>query len=309
MRAIATSSWSMLQEAAKDWVEDKASQQGAALAFYSVLSLAPLVVIALWVAGLFAGLLDQDEGTVGRQFMTQMRSLVGQEGSEAIATMISSAGKKPAIGSIAALFGLVTLLFGASGVFGQLQASMNTIWDAKPKAGNGLWSVIRHRFLSFAMVLGTGFLLLISLLLSAAVATIGNYFGSRFPGAEALVHLANEAVTFIVVTLLFAMMFKLLPDKQVAWRDVFVGALITALLFTVGKLVIGLYIGKSAIGSSYGAAGSLVVLLVWIYYSAQVLFFGAELAHTYAERRSAARRNAARAGERPVHSRGAMPSA
>ena len=301
MRGIAVSIWEVLKEAASDWVDDKAAQQGAALAFYSVLSLAPLVVISLTIAGLFF----QD---AAGQFTAQMQSMVGQEGAEAIGAMAQNAGKEPTAGSIATIFGVLTLLFGASGVFGQLQESMNSIWDAKPKTGSGIWHMIRSRFLSFAMVLGTGFLLLISLLLSTAVAAIGNYFGSRFPGAEALIHLANEIATFIVVTLLFAMMFKLLPDKQIAWRDVWVGALLTALLFTVGKLLIGLYLGKSAIGSSYGAAGSLVVLLVWIYYSAQVLFFGADLAHTYAERRAGARAKRTRQDTPRMGSMGAMPA-
>jgi membrane protein len=290
MGGIAGEAWATIKEAGKDWVEDKAAQQGAALAFYSVLSLAPLVVVSLVLASAFV----EDAGV---QFGAQVESMVGKEGAEAIGSMVQSNKNKPGAGSIAGVLGIITLIFGASGVFGQLQESMNTIWDAKPNPKAGVWGLIRSRFLSFAMVLGTGFLLLVSLLLSTAIAAIGTYLGSGFPGSEALVHTANAIATFIVVTLLFAMIFKLLPDKKIAWRDVWVGALLTAILFTIGKMLIGLYLGKAAVGSSYGAAGSLVVLLVWIYYSSQVLFFGAELAHTYAERRAKSRSRALSSGE------------
>jgi membrane protein len=259
-------------------VEDKASQLGASLAFYSVLSIAPLVIIVLSIAALFF-----DEKAATTQFLGQMNELVGKEGAEAIATMIQNA-KKPATGTIATILAIGTLLFGASGVFGQLQDAMNTIWEVPPKKSGGFWGTIRSRFLSFAMVLGTGFLLVASLLLSTAIAAVGGEMGHRWPALEPLTHLTNGVVTFLAVTVLFALIFKLLPDAKVAWRDVWIGALATAVLFTIGKLLIGLYLGKSAVGSAYGAAGSLVVLLVWIYYSAQILFFGAELTQAYAKR-------------------------
>jgi membrane protein len=274
------STWAIVKEAASDWVEDKAAQQGAALAFYSVLSLAPLVVIALAIVALF-----YDAQSATAQFLSQMESMVGTEGAKAVQGMLENA-KQPGTGTLASILGVATLLFGASGVFGQLQEAMNTIWDVPPKTGGGIWGVIRTRFLSFAMVLGTGFLLLVSLVLSTMIAGIGHQLGQTWPAFEPLSHAANAVATFVVVTLLFAMMFKLLPDTKVAWRDVWVGALVTAVLFTIGKLAIGLYLGKSAVGSAYGAAGSLVVLLVWIYYSAQILFFGAELTHAYAEHRN-----------------------
>jgi membrane protein len=262
----ATYVWEIVREAVSDWIEDKASVQGAALAFYSILSLAPLVVISMAIVGLFF-----DEKAATAQFFGQVQSMVGKEGAEAIGSMLQNSDK-PKTGTLAAVLGIATLLFGALGVFGQLQDTMNTIWDVKPKSGGGIWDMIRRRFLSFAMVLGTGFLLLVSLLLSAAIGAVGQYFGGSRPEMEAMIHGGNEVVTFLVMTLLFAMMFKLLPDTHVAWRDVWMGALLTAALFTVGKLLIGLYLGKNAIGSAYGAAGSLVVLVVWIYYSAQVLF-------------------------------------
>ena len=271
--------WDILQAAAADWVEDKAAQMGAALAFYSVLSLAPIVVIALSIVSLFI-----DPKTATAQFLTQMESMVGSEGAKAIQGMLENA-QEPKTGAVAAVLGIVTLLFGASGVFGQLQEAMNNIWNVPAKKSGGIWGMVRSRFLSFAMVLGTGFLLLISLLLSAVIAGLGQQLGHMWPALEPLSHFANEVATFLAVTLLFALMFKLLPDTRVEWRDVWVGAVLTAVLFTVGKLLIGLYLGKSAVGSAYGAAGSLVVLLVWIYYSAQILFFGAELTHAIAERR------------------------
>jgi membrane protein len=278
MANLAREIWEVLKAAGSDWVEDKAAQLGAALSFYSVLSLAPLMVIALALAALVFG----EQGAT-EQIMAQMDNMVGAEGAQAIQGMIENA-KRPETGTIAAILGIVTLLFGASGVFGQLQEAMNTIWEVPPKTGGGFWNMIRARFLSFAMVLGTGFLLLISLLLSAAVAAFGTQMGHWWPALEPITHLINAGATFLVVTVLFAMIFKLLPDAQVAWRDVWVGALLTALLFTIGKLGIGLYLGKSAVGSTYGAAGSLVVLLLWIYYSAQILFFGAELTQVYATR-------------------------
>ncbi len=280
MTWIFSNLWQLLREAVADWFEDKAAQQGAALAFYSVLSLAPLVMISLAMVHLFL-----DEKAASTQFLAHIESMVGKEGAEAIGTMIDNSDR-PATGTLAAIIGLVTLLFGASGVFGQLQDSMNLIWDAKPKPGGGVWAFLRGRFLSFAMVLGTGFLLVVSLLLSAAISGVGAYFTGLFPGMETLIHFAHEPISFGLLTALFAMMFKFLPDTKVAWRDVWFGALITAILFTAGKFLIGLYLGKSAVGSAYGAAGSLVVLVVWIYYSAQVLFLGAELAHTQAERRN-----------------------
>jgi len=272
--------WQIVKQAAADWSEDNATQMGAALAFYSVLSLAPLVVISLAIVALAFG----DARAATAHFLAQVESMVGQQGAKAIQGMLQNADQ-PKTGAVAGILGVVTLLFGASGVFGQLQQAMNAVWNVPAKKTSGIWHMIRSRFLSFAMVLGTGFLLLISLLLSTAIAGVGQQVGNWWPGLEALTHLGNEVATFLVVTLLFAMMFKLLPDAPVAWRDVWLGALLTAVLFTIGKLLIGLYLGKSAVGNAYGAAGSLVVLLVWIYYSSQILFFGAELTHAYAERR------------------------
>jgi membrane protein len=288
MRPILRETWWIVHEAIKDWFEDKASAQGAALAFYSVLSLAPFVMISLAFIQLFV-----DKQTASTEFLRQVETMVGQDGAEAIAAMIDH-GDRPAAGTFAAIVGIATLLFGATGVFVQLQDSMNMIWDAKPKQTSSWWSFLHARFLSLTMVMGAAFLILVSLLFSAAISGIGKYFVNRWPGMEILIHGAHEAISFVIISVLFAMMFKLLPDTHVAWRDVWFGAFVTSILFTIGKLLIGLYLGKSAVGSAYGAAGSLVVLVVWVYYSAQVLFLGAELAHTQAERRIKGSKEAAR---------------
>jgi membrane protein len=278
MKRFFRAAWQEIREAAGDWSNGNAAQLGAALAFYSVLSLAPLLVIALAIAGLVWG----EEGAKA-QFLSQAQSMVGGQGAEAIHGMLQHA-QKPKAGAVATILGVITLLFGASGVFGELQTAMNAVWDVPAKNRAGVWAFIRGRFLSFAMVLGTGFLLLVSLIISAAIAGFGHQLGQQFSAFEPLEHAANAIATFIVVTLLFAMMFKLLPDTHVAWGDVWLGAVLTAVLFTIGKLLIGLYLGKSAVGSAYGAAGSLVVLLVWVYYSAQIVFFGAEMTHVFARR-------------------------
>lgn len=270
--------WGMLKETAADWVEDKATQQAAALTFYSVLSIAPLLVISLAVASLAF-----DAKAARTEMVDEMGGLVGSEGEEAVKAMLDSA-EQPQQGTVATILGVITLLFGASGVFGQLQESLNTIWEVKPKPGGGIWQLIRSRFLSMAMVLGTGFLLLVSLVVSSAISGLGTYLQNQWPGLESIWHFVNFAVTLAVVTVLFALIFKYLPDAKIAWSDVWVGALLTAVLFSVGKLLIGLYLGKASIGSAYGAAGSLVVLLVWIYYSSLILFFGAELTQVYARR-------------------------
>jgi membrane protein len=278
MMQLATNSWNYLRKAAADWLDDKAPQMGAALAFYSVLSLAPLILISLGVAGLW------DAAAARTSFLGQIESTIGPEGRKMIEGMLEHTNK-PKTGAAAIIIGSAMLLLGASGVFGQIQTAMNAIWDVPPKRSGGLWGFIRSRFLSFAMVLGTGFLLLVSLVLSAAIASVGTAIGRWWAGYEAIAHVGNATATFIVMTIMFALMYKLLPDAHVAWRDAWIGGFITAILFTVGKLAIGLYLGKSAVGSAYGAAGAFVVLLVWIYYTAQVLFFGAELTHAIAARR------------------------
>jgi membrane protein len=268
--------WNLLRKTFSDWSDDKAPQLGAALAFYTALSIAPLLVILLGVVALFFG----QEAARG-EIDQQMGAMVGAEGGKAIQAMVASANK-PTAGAVATALSAITLLFGASGVFGQLQSSLNTIWEVEPKPGRGLWGILRDRFLSFAMVLGVAFLLLVSLVVSATLASLGTLL-DRLPGSmQWMAQGINFAGSFVVITLLFAMMFKYLPDVKMAWSDVWLGAAVTALLFSIGKFAIGLYLGHSSMASSYGVAGSFVVLLVWVYYSAQILFFGAELTQVYA---------------------------
>lgn len=270
--------WPLLKDTAQKWSADKAPRLGAALSYYTVFSLVPLLVLTIAIAGLAFGKEAAQEA-----MMEQIAGLVGPQSAAAIKQMMDIA-QKPSSGAVASLIAIGTLLLGASGVFAQLQDALNTVWGVEPKAGRGIWGAIKDRFFSFVAVLGTGFLLLVSLVLSAALAAFGKLFLSWLPGQEAVLHVADLAVSFGVITLLFAMMFKLLPDAKIAWRDVWVGAGLTSLLFTIGKFLIGLYLGKADIGSAYGAAGSLVILLVWVYYSSQILLFGAEFTSVYANR-------------------------
>jgi membrane protein len=252
---------------------------GAAVAYYTVFSLAPLFIIAVSIAGLVFG----REAAQG-QIFEQLRALIGETSAAAMQDVVESANSKPATGVLAAIVGIVALIIGASGVFAQLQASLNAIWRVESKPGRGIWGLVQDRILSFGFILIVGFLLLISLILTAIVAFIGTWFGGFVPGVEMLIQILNGILSLAIITLLFAMIFKFLPDVEIAWRDVWIGALITAALFTAGKEILGLYLGKSGVASSYGAAGSLIVLLLWVYYSAQIVFFGAEFTKAYANR-------------------------
>ena len=270
---------SLLKQTASEWMEDDAPSLGAALAYYTVFSLAPLMTIAIAMAGFFFG----KEAAQG-QIFDELRVLLGEEGGKAVEEMVQSANAQPTAGVVATIISVIVLLFGASGVFGQLQASLNTIWGVKPKPGRGVLGMIQDRLLSFGFTLVVGFLLLVSLLLTAGIALVADWVGGLMPGSETLAQLLNVVFSLAMITLLFAMIFKFLPDAKIAWRDVWVGAFLTALLFTIGKFALGLYLGKSGVASSYGAAGSLIVLLLWVYYSSQILFFGAEFTQVYANR-------------------------
>ena len=276
MQPIFDNGWSLLKQTFAEWTEDKVPQLGAALAFYTALSIAPLLVISLAIAAMIFG-----EDAARGEIQHQMQSMVGDEGAKAIEEMIASANK-PTTGTVATVLSVITLLFGASGVFGQLQQSLNTIWEVQPKPGRGIMGMIRDRFLSFAMVFGIAFLLLVSLIISAAMASLATVMDRLPDSLHWLSQAVHFGISFAVITLLFAMMFKYLPDVKIAWSDVWLGAGITAALFTIGKFAIGLYLGHSSMASSYGVAGSFVVLLVWVYYSAQILFFGAEFTQVYA---------------------------
>ncbi len=262
------------------WKEDKASRLAAALAYYTIFSLAPLLVIVIAVAGL---IWQQD--AVQSSVMNQIQGLAGAEGSEFVSGLLTSASN-PAQGIVATIIGIITLLFGALGVFNELHNALNTIWEVKEEKVEGFWNsikkVIFSRFLSFTMILGIGFMLLVSLVITAGISATEEMLASVLPFHELILQIINLVLSIAVITLFFALVFKFLPDAEIAWRDVWVGAFFTAVLFSLGKTLIGLYLGSSAIASSYGAAGSLVLLLVWIYYSAQILFFGAEFTQVYA---------------------------
>ncbi len=239
-------------------------------------SFVPLLVIIIALVGLVFG-----HEAVQGYILEQLSALVGEQSTEGIKDMIRRASE-PAAGLIASVIAFVTLVVGASGLFSELQDSLNTIWGVTRKESGGIWRLLKDRFVSLLAVLGTGFLLLVSLVLSAGLSAFGKWFGGWLPVSEFVLQLLNIMVSIVVITCLFAMMFKLLPDATVAWKDVWIGAFLTAVLFTVGKFAIGIYLGKSDIGSSYGAAASLVILLVWVYYSAQIFLLGAEFTQVYA---------------------------
>lgn len=270
--------WRLMKDAASDWSRDRAPRLGAALAYYTVFSLVPFLVVVIAVIGLVFG-----EVAAQSAILSQIAELVGEQTAAAIKDMIQRANQ-PSTGLFATAVAVATLLIGASGVFGQLQDALNTVWGVEPKEGRGVWGFIKDRFLSFVAVLGTGFLLLVSLILSSVVAAFGKWFGGLLPLPEAVLQLMNFALSFLVVTGLFALIFKLLPDAKVAWRDVWIGAALTSALFTIGKFALGVYLGKSNVASAYGATGSLVLVLLWVYYSAQILLYGAEFTQVYANR-------------------------
>ena len=269
--------WTIIKEAAKSWMDDNATRLSAALAFYTILSIAPLLVIVTAIVGWRFG--DEAASSL---LQDQMRGLVGEAGAEVAKTAVENA-KEPKSGILATVIGIGTLLFGASGVFGELQGALNTVWGVKPKPGRGIWGTIRARFLSFGMVLVIGFVLLVSLVMTTALQAGAKYMEGLMPGVPTLLLVANFVVTFLVITLLFALIFKFLPDAQIAWKDVWFGALATAGLFTLGKYLIGLYLSQAAPGSAFGAAGSVVAFVIWVYYSGLIVLFGAELTEVTAQ--------------------------
>lgn len=274
LRAI----WAFLAAAVDGWIADRAPSMGAAISYYTLFSLAPILILVIAIAGLAFGQ-DAAEGAIE----AQLHDLVGETAARAVQGMIASAADTGA-GIVATLIGLATLLIGATTVFGELQASLNVIWKARPDVRRtGLWNLVRQRLLSLSMVLGIGFILMVSLVVNALIAALADYLAGLLPGLDVVVQALNFALSFGAFAVLFAMIYKVLPDTTVAWRDVWVGAAMTALLFTVGRFAISLYIGSSRVATSYGAAGAVVILLVWVYYSAQIFLFGAELTKAFAE--------------------------
>jgi membrane protein len=279
--------WQLLKETYTQWSAAKPFQLAAALAYYTLFSLAPLLLIAIAIAGLVFG-----REATEQQILTTFQGLMGPQGAQAIQGLLQSAST-PASGVLATVIGIVTLLIGAGGVVGQLQEALNTIWEVEAKPGGGLWSLLRTRFVSFAMVLGVGFLLLVSLLVSAALAAMIAVMRGALPGGEVLWHGVEFLVSLGLITVLFALIYKVLPDVDIAWREVWIGAALTAVLFTVGKWLLGLYLGRKGVTSPYGAAGSLVLVLLWVYYSGLIVFFGAALTKVYATTYGAGMRPAA----------------
>lgn len=278
MRVTAKSVWSVVKEAAEDWDNDNASSLAAALACYTLLSIAPLVVMAVSIGGMLFGR-DAARG----QIAGEIGAVVGNEAARAIQSIAANA-KDPAPGIVSTVVGAVVLLLGASGVFIELHSALNTIWEVQPKPGRGVRGFIRDRLFSFAMVMAVAFLLLVSLVVSALLAAIGHFFAETLPGGEFVWQGVNFLVSLGITTLLFALIYKYVPDARAAWRDVWLGATVTAILFSIGKLLLALYIGKSSFASSFGAAGSLVALVVWVYYSSQIVFLGAEFTQAWARR-------------------------
>jgi membrane protein len=267
--------WTVVKEAATNWSSHKDARQGAALAYYSVFSLGPIIVIAIAVAGLLFG-----RDAVASQVMSSIKEMLGDTGAKAVETMLAGAGR-PAAGILATFLGAGALLFAAIGVVVQLKDALNVVWEVKQSKESGLWQFARNYVLSFAAVLTLGFLLLVSLIVSAGLAAAGKYVATYLP--EGALHAVSMLISFVVVMALFAMMFKWLPDVSVGWRDVWLGAFLTALFFEIGKAAIAFYIGKQGLESTYGAAASIVVVLIWVYYTSQLILMGAEVTHSYAK--------------------------
>jgi len=270
--------FSLFKETFDEWNADNAPRLAAALSYYTIFSIAPFLIVVIAIAGLAFG-----QEAVAGNLDEQIQGVVGREGADMIQQLVQNS-REPSDNIIASIIGVATLLMGAGGVFGQLKSALNTVWDVEPKAGGGIVNIIKERFLSFTMVLGVGFLLLVSLVLSTILAIIQGYFTDLLPGTDALLQLVNFVVSFGITTLLFAMIYKVLPDAEIQWHDVWIGALVTSLLFTLGKTALGVYLGNSGVASSYGAAGSLILILLWIFYSSQILLFGAEFTQVYARK-------------------------
>ena len=277
MLSNAKASWMLLKQVSNSWLDDYVPSMGAALAYYTMFSLAPLLLIVISVAGLVFG-----ENAARGEIQAELSALMGSNSAGAVQDLLTSV-QKPAEGAAAALLGLVLLLVGATTVFAELQASLDRIWHVPTPAPSGGWlGLVRSRLLSFGMILAIGFLLMVSLVVSAGLAAMGRWWGPMFAGWYAVAAVTNALGGFFLVAAMFALIYKVMPRVHVQWKDVWIGALFTALLFMVGKLVIGLYIGHSGLVSGFGAAGSLVVVLVWVYYSAQIFLIGAEFTWVYA---------------------------
>jgi len=271
--------WTLLKSAAYGWFNDRCPSMGAAIAYYAVFSLAPLLILAIAMAGLLFGR-DAAQGAV----VSELAGLMGRDSAAAVQSLIEGARDKET-GILATVIGTVILLFGATGAFSEIQGALNVIWKVDPPDRNPYFGLLRQRLLSLSLVAVVGFLMLASLLVSAALTAFGDYLHRIAAGLQAILQVVNLLISFATVTALFAMIFKILPDAAIAWRDVWLGAIVTALLFTAAKSLFSLYIGNSDIISGYGASAALVVILLWVYYSSQIMLFGAEITRAYAQRR------------------------
>ena len=270
--------WQFIKDVFTKWIDDDPFLLASSLSYYTLFSLTPLLIIAIAVAGFVFG-----QDAAQNQIVETIGGMIGPESAKAIQGMIENASDKPKTGIISTVLGAVTLLIGAGGVVGQLQTSLNKIWGVEPKSGQGIWGFIRQRFISYAMVLAVGFLLLVSLVVTALLTAFSQFMGSMIGGAAFVGHLLDIVVSFAFVTLLFAMIYKFVPDIQIQWKDVWIGAALTSILFTIGKFLIGLYLGSSGVTSPYGAAGSLITVLLWVYYSSLIFLLGAEFTQGYAD--------------------------
>src|SRR6184192_3867651 len=275
-----SNAFGLLKQTFSEWLEDKAPQLGAALAYYTVFSLAPLVLVLLAIVGL---IFRNDPGGAWNKITEQMSYFLDKSAVEVVQNIAQKAAQ-PNKSLLATIIGILLALFGASGVFGQLQDALNTIWGVKAKPGNSIGTFLRARFFSFAMVAGVCFLLLVSLVLESVLKSFSQYVQAMFPGGIIIALVVYSIFDLAVVVLLFASIFKFLPDVKIQWRDVWIGAVMTAIFFAIGKWALGLYLGSGTASSAYGAASSLITLLLWIYYSSQILLFGAEFTQVYAAR-------------------------
>jgi membrane protein len=271
----------LVRTAVNRWIEDRAASMGAAIAYYTVFSLAPILILVIAIAGLAFGRRAAEGALFG-----EIAGLVGQESAGAVQVMLRSASDTTS-GVIATLVSLATLLLAATGVFGELQAALNLIWRSEPPKSMPVWNLVKVRLVSLSLIAAIGFLLLVSLVVSAALTAFSDYLDRILPGLPAVLRALHLTTAFGFTTVFFAMVFKILPDAKVRWRDVWIGAAVTSFLFTIGKYLISLYIGSSSVASTYGAAGALVVVLVWVYYSAQILLFGAEFTKVWHDRETA----------------------
>jgi membrane protein len=272
--------FSLLKQTFQEWLQDKAPQLGAALAYYTVFSLAPLILVLLAIVGV----VFRDDPAGAWHKLTQQMSYFLDQSAVQVVQNIAQKASQPGKSTVATIIGIALALFGASGVFGQLQDALNTIWGVKAKPSRGIWGFMRSRFLSFAMVAGICFLLLVSLAIETLLKGFSHYAQSALPGGIVVAMTVYLTFDFAVVVLLFAMIFRFLPDVKIQWRNVWIGAVMTAILFGLGKWLLGFYLGSGAAGSAYGAASSLITLLLWVYYSSQILLFGAEFTQVYAAR-------------------------